>query len=417
MKAPSSKKDVKGRKGDDEDRKILSMGSIRLFGSLLMVLKYILNGGDTLQSYRMVRIQKVKSERANRRLEIMLGFWCLSPEVVFKPIANEVKSIILTSGTLSPMNTFASELFTRFDERLEANHVITPEQVWIGCLPNSPQGMSFVGNFKTMETFNFQDELSRAIENICKVVPYGVLVFLPSYAFMEKLLNRMKSIGVYDQISEIKKVFIEPKQGTTKEFELLMRRYYECIETCKNSVAGVAKTSTANRYFGARVTGALFFAVYRGKVSEGLDLADDNCRAVIPVGIPYPAFKDQKVILKREFNDTFSFSKKILNGHSWYETQAFRALNQALGRCIRHRLDWGAILLLEQRFSNQNNVNQLSKWVRNRVVQHPNFTAGMRSLEEFIRVNQAKEAEVEQEILQIRNVMKEDDRIAVYDDE
>jgi len=34
-----------------------------------------------------------------------------------------------------------------------------------------------------------------------------------------------------------------------------------------------------------RITGALFFAVCRGKVSEGLDFTDNNARAVITVSI------------------------------------------------------------------------------------------------------------------------------------
>ncbi len=33
-----------------------------------------------------------------------MGFWCLSSEVVFREIAMKAKSIILTSGTLSPVN-------------------------------------------------------------------------------------------------------------------------------------------------------------------------------------------------------------------------------------------------------------------------------------------------------------------------
>lgn len=41
--------------------------------------------------------------------------------------------------------------------------------------------------------------------------------------------------------------------------------------------------------------GAIMFAVCRGKVSEGLDFSDDNARAVITVGIPYPNFKDPQV--------------------------------------------------------------------------------------------------------------------------
>lgn len=50
-------------------------------------------------------------------------------------------------------------------------------------------------------------------------------------------------------------------------------------------------------------TGAIFFAVCRGKVSEGLDFANDNGRAVIITGMPYPPFKDARVVLKRQYCD------------------------------------------------------------------------------------------------------------------
>ena len=86
------------------------------------------------------------------------------------------------------------------------------------------------------------------------------------------------------------------------------------------------------------VDGALFLAVCRGKVSEGLDFADNNARAVICIGIPFPNWKDPKVELKMKYNDKRrDKDKNILQGRQWYEIQAFRALNQALGRCIRHR--------------------------------------------------------------------------------
>ena len=55
--------------------------------------------------------------------------------------------------------------------------------------------------------------------------------------------------------------------------------------------------STANGCVGdGTVDGSLFIAVCRGKVSEGLDFADDNARAVICVGIPFPNVKDIQVI-------------------------------------------------------------------------------------------------------------------------
>ena len=42
----------------------------------------------------------------------------------------------------------------------------------------------------------------------------------------------------------------------------------------------------------------------------------------------------------------FAAQTPPMNGSRWYETEAFRALNQALGRCIRHRQDWGALSIL-----------------------------------------------------------------------
>ena len=42
-----------------------------------------------------------------------------------------------------------------------------------------------------------------------------------------------------------------------------------------------------------------------------------------------------------------SLLKHSLNSEfRWYTLQAWRAVNQAVGRCIRHRDDFGAILLL-----------------------------------------------------------------------
>ena len=68
-------------------------------------------------------------------------------------------------------------------------------------------------------------------------------------------------------------------------------------------------------------------------------------------------------------------SKHILSGNEWYECQAFRALNQALGRCIRHRNDWGAIILVDERYTNQKSKSneKVSKWVRERRQVFPNF--------------------------------------------
>jgi len=47
----------------------------------------------------------------------------------------------------------------------------------------------------------------------------------------------------------------------------------------------------------------MLLAVYRGKVSEGLDFSDWKARAVIILGLPYPPYQDPRVIMKREYLD------------------------------------------------------------------------------------------------------------------
>lgn len=49
--------------------------------------------------------------------------------------------------------------------------------------------------------------------------------------------------------------------------------------------------------------GAMLLAVYRGKVSEGLDFSDWKARAVIILGLPYPPYQDPRVVMKREYLD------------------------------------------------------------------------------------------------------------------
>lgn len=67
-------------------------------------------------------------------------------------------------------------------------------------------------------------------------------------------------------------------------------------------------------------------------MSEGIDFADDKARCVICVGIPYPNAKNELIVQKKRFNDENSKTANILTGDEWYTTQAYRALNQALGR-------------------------------------------------------------------------------------
>ncbi|XP_061136133.1 Fanconi anemia group J protein isoform X2 [Syngnathus typhle] len=184
---------------------------------------------------------------------------------------------------------------------------------------------------------------------------------------LNKMRDRWNITGVWEKLEKQKEVITEPRGGGKNDLDELLQAYYNAIKSCEKK------------------DGALFMAVCRGKVSEGLDFTDDNARAVITIGIPFPNIKNLQVKLKMKYNDQHSKSRGLLSGHQWYEIQAYRALNQALGRCIRHRNDWGALILVDDRYrSNPNKyIKGLSKWVRQLVQHYDTFSSAMESLVKF----------------------------------
>ncbi|XP_074016823.1 Fanconi anemia group J protein [Numenius arquata] len=309
---------------------------------------------------------KHKRSLRQKTMVHMLNFWCLNPAVAFSDLS-DVRTIVLTSGTLSPMDSFSSELGVKFSIQLEANHVIRNSQVWVGTIGAGPNGRKLCATFQHTETFEFQDEVGALLLSVCQTVGQGILCFLPSYKLLDKLKDRWMHTGLWRNLELVKTVIVEPQGGAKSDFDELLKIYYDAIK-CKGEKDG-----------------ALLIAVCRGKVSEGLDFCDENARAVITIGIPFPNVKDLQVELKRKYNDQHKNTRGLLPGSQWYEIQAYRALNQALGRCIRHRNDWGALILVDDRFRNNPNkyITGLSKWVRQQIQHHEKFASALESLRAF----------------------------------
>jgi regulator of telomere elongation helicase 1 len=77
---------------------------------------------------------------------------------------------------------------------------------------------------------------------------------------------------------------------------------------------------------------------------------------------------DPHVVMKREFLDQQSRlcddPDMKLSGNDWYVQEACRAVNQALGRVIRHKNDYGAMILCDERFASESNRKCLSAWLQ-----------------------------------------------------
>ncbi|KAK9109510.1 hypothetical protein Sjap_017570 [Stephania japonica] len=342
-----------------------------------------------------------------------LGLWCLNPAVVFREIAELSMSVILTSGTLSPMSSFSSELGVQFETCMEAPHVIDVEsQLWAAAISAGPGNIPLNASYKTADNYAFQDALGASLEEICKVAPGGALVFFPSYKLMDKLCTRWRETGQWAQLNAQKPLFIEPK-GSQDEFEHALKGYYDTIHQVNRPTTWKIGRGKKRDLKHSNVEGppqhsvrggAAFLAVCRGKfakerkgvrsifefsvfawVSEGIDFSDDNARVVVIVGIPFPNVNDIQVAQKKKFNDTYRSSKNLLSGSEWYCHQAFRALNQAAGRGIRHKFDYGAIIFLDERFREERNVVHISKWLRKSIKQFNSFEMSLEGLQSFFK--------------------------------
>ncbi|KAM3961847.1 regulator of telomere elongation helicase 1 [Aphomia sociella] len=281
----------------------------------------------------------------SKTVERVLSYWCFSPGFGMKQLIEQnVRSIILTSGTLAPLKPLISELDIPIGVQLENPHIVKSNQICVKIISQGPDGTQLNSSYQNRDNPKYICSLGRTILSFCRVVPDGLLVFFPSYPIMTKCQEVWQAEGIWSSIHNIKPIFVEPQRKDT--FNTIINDYYSKI----------SDPSTR---------GACFMAVCRGKVSEGLDFADMNGRAVIITGLPFPPLKDPRIILKKKYLEELRIKNKdFLSGDEWYSLEATRAVNQAIGRVIRHQNDYGAILLCDSRFNSPKLKGQLSAWLR-----------------------------------------------------
>lgn len=100
----------------------------------------------------------------------IVSFLCLNPAAVFHELKSTARCIILTSGTLSPMQSFQSELGTQFPIALEANHVIKHDQCWVTSVSSGPTQIDLNGQYQNTNTYGFQDEMGQVFINLNKYI-------------------------------------------------------------------------------------------------------------------------------------------------------------------------------------------------------------------------------------------------------
>jgi len=380
-----------------------------------------------------------------------ISYWCFAPALAMRELSFlKVRSIIITSGTLSPLPSCAMELGLKFPVQLENDHVIQPDQIYVRVIGKGVSGKELSSKFGRRDDPEYVMELGNTLASLCGNIPGGVLVFFPSYCAMETSVQSWGgpassaafggrksggSSGAYGKGAAFFAGAARKKQASTKcvfpmvptqfrsttdqslPWQRLLARKAIVLEPRSTSELSDAISEYKRFIVMPKSSGAILMGVCRGKISEGIDFSDDMCRAVIVTGLPFAPYLDPKVKLKREFLDAARASAKsrpsldggfghgklpptkvdlselsssaTLSGAEWYNQQALRACNQAIGRVIRHRNDYGAVILLDHRFADVRNRDGLSKWLRPHL-RNETFGASTRGLVQFYRESKAR---------------------------
>ncbi|XP_053993000.1 regulator of telomere elongation helicase 1-like isoform X2 [Hylaeus volcanicus] len=285
------------------------------------------------------------------KFERTLCFWCFTAGAMVKDLLHceGVHSLIVTSGTLSPLKSYAESLGINFVEQcamLENLHVIPKENICVQIVTRHSsyeKPLRFVYQNKEDQQLFFA--LGDILCDLCSTVPGGILVFFSSYAQMTVGLQCLSNTNLWGTLVALREVISELSYSTPEAFQTILKRFRSTPLQTLGSKSSKKKI--------------LIFAVIRGRFSEGLNLINDMCRCVVIVGVPHPAITDPRLKLKRAVLDQTAPGK----GLEWYLQQASRAVNQGIGRVIRHQNDFGLVLLVDERFASYDQYSQLSRWI------------------------------------------------------
>ncbi len=285
----------------------------------------------------------------------ILEWRCLDPRLGFnRLLGSGPQSIIITSGTLSPLESTATRLGAYKPMTKAYPTVIPRENILLLSIAEGPNRVPLSTKFEFRENMEIIKEYGRTIQHLIEHIPFGTLVFFPSYDLMWKFLRIWSDEKILDAFNV--PTYVEQAK---KDIKYLME-FKEKAEKGQ----------------------AVLFAVSRGTISEGQNFPDRLGRAVIIVGLPYPNITDPRIVAQINYFE----NKKRGLGNEWYMDQAFSALNQALGRVWRHKKDFAVGILLDTRYQASRNIARISPWLRERLaIINPgtNFNVITHALDEF----------------------------------
>ncbi|TCD66273.1 hypothetical protein EIP91_001602 [Steccherinum ochraceum] len=324
--------------------------------------------------------------------QVEIKYQHLNPSTHFKEVIDTARSVVLAGGTMSPISDVTNQLFsTLAEDRLttfSCGHIIPISNLQTLILKKGPRGGELQFKYERRNDQSTIAELGQIVLNFSSIVPGGMVIFVPSYSFLHLVTAAWEGSGMMDKFRAKKKVFMEPQEASA--VEAILREYATEIQDLSH------KSTSPDSVTGKKQPGAMLFAVIGAKLSEGLNFTDELARAVLVVGLPFANLASPELKERMNYVNRLEQSRgsKRASGAKdaateLYENMCMNAVNQSIGRAIRHRGDWAALVLIDGRYSAPRIRQKLPKWIGEHTTVTETFGEAMKELGRFYREKRA----------------------------
>lgn len=250
--------------------------------------------------------------------KIKLNLYCLDPSSLLKETFEKVRSRIVFSATLSPLEYYV--------EMLGGNN---NDPVLTLSSPFDPNNLKVIVAPTISVKYRRRDEsyasVAQYIKSFISSKIGNYLVYFPSYKYLENILQ-------YLNLDKIEIVIQKKDMNDIDKAEFLSH----FVLSPNHITVGLA--------------------ILGGAFSEGIDLVEDRLIGVVVVGVGIPQLCFERDAIKHYFDE------KETSGYLYsYINPGINRIMQAVGRLIRSENDRGAALLIDDRYLNKTYVNLFSK--------------------------------------------------------
>ncbi|KAF8964680.1 hypothetical protein BDZ97DRAFT_1659853 [Flammula alnicola] len=263
-------------------------------------------------------------------------FTCLDPSLAIKPVFERFSSVVITSGTISPLDMYPKML--QFTPVVQETYpmTLTRNAFLPLVITRGSDQVAISSRFEVRNDPAVVRNFGSILIEYTKIVPDGIAAFFPSYLYMESIVAAWNDMGILNEVWKHKLIFVETPDAN--ETSIALENYRRA---CDNG------------------RGAVLLSVARGKVSEGIDFDHNYGRAVIMFGVPYQYTESRILKARLEYlRDAYRIRESEFLGFD-----AMRNAAQCVGRVLRGKTDWGLMIFADKRYARADKRAKLPRWI------------------------------------------------------